>query len=1078
MIESQVPSWRASELWAKLEKRACHPTYGKGKFCAATRVLIIGGGPCGLRSAIEAQLLGAKTVLVEKRTNYTRNNVLHLWPFAISDLRNLGAKLFYGKFCAGSIDHISIRQLQCILLKIALLLGVEIHFGVAFEKLLEPQCENDIGWKASVSPKDHPVSHFHFDVLIGADGRRSTVPGFKRKAHRAKLALAITVNFVHNHTQAEAKVQEISGVNYIFKQQFFQELDQAMGIALENIVYYKNETHYFVMTPTKQSLLEKGVLFQDFSDPEQLLSPENIDLEALQLFTMQAVVFATNNQLPNLQFATNSRGGPDVALFDFTTMYASETSCRAIERKGGNKLLVALVGDSLLEPFWPLGLGISRGFLASYDAAWMIRSWGKGRASVCEVLAERESIYRMLPQTTHENLNKDYDKYSIDPSSRYTKINFNSVGARQVRNLFDSDEDVKDIFLSIRDSRKCRKVSETVISFWFKEQLSKLGITIHSLLDIFTNGDALLAIIQLYRSDLVDYYTLHQANQKDNNLIWKNNECAFDILRDEYNIPTIIDGESSMNVTEAHLPQLVQYLSQVYNAFSGEIPKPTEFKQEFVKEASPPQPNNSTFHHTLSIKQFLDAKDQLEKKKVLDEAKFKQRSQLYESMMQAEKQNNYNQDADEERSTCRPASIPTLKLNPAVAAADLFSACRNGSNREKSSNPKIPSDTMSMIKLARSRSDVGYSKNGGFGNSSQIQPSSSSTFQQRPKNKRSELEEVQLRIRKSKTTPFGEIVSTTFLLGKHINQNSGCLSNEESDENPLSCERRRLLRRTRSRSAYQNLNDQAQATTYYNDGDEEDEDQENVDEGRRSTNPFFNNHEQDPGFSERCKFLEKSLYNSGREIKVHIGAAWSQKGNSDSTKKKNNPCPPPGTAIPLKKSQSSGLTTGFDPLSSFKRGSSFNVRNKMAVVEESLSSSREEEEEDERVGVDKGEKESNPKALFLERRLTEMRATHPEWRSDEKIPSAQHKNDHNSHHHHFHSSQQRRQQSGTAAAAAAVRNPDLERGPGNMREKSQREGKKSSGTSSAVDSDLDCFLNAIDFERIDGQDLQELLSSY
>lgn len=233
--------------------------------------------------------------------------------------------------------------------------------------------------------------------------------------------------------------------------------------------------------------------------------------------------------------------------------------------------------------------------------------------------------------------------------------------------------------------------------------------------------------------------------------------------------------------------------------------------------------------------------------------------------MQAEKQNNYNQDADEERSTCRPASIPTLKLNPAVAAADLFSACRNGSNREKSSNPKIPSDTMSMIKLARSRSDVGYSKNGGFGNSSQIQPSSSSTFQQRPKNKRSELEEVQLRIRKSKTTPFGEIVSTTFLLGKHINQNSGCLSNEESDENPLSCERRRLLRRTRSRSAYQNLNDQAQATTYYNDGDEEDEDQENVDEGRRSTNPFFNNHEQDPGFSERCKFLEKSLYNSVRK---------------------------------------------------------------------------------------------------------------------------------------------------------------------------------------------------------------------
>ncbi len=80
----------------------------------------------------------------------------------------------------------------------------------------------------------------------------------------------------------------------------------------------------------------------------QLLSPQNIDPEALKLFTMQAVVFATDNHLPNLQFATNSRGTEDVALFDFTTMYASETSCRAIERKN-HKLLLGLVGDSLLE---------------------------------------------------------------------------------------------------------------------------------------------------------------------------------------------------------------------------------------------------------------------------------------------------------------------------------------------------------------------------------------------------------------------------------------------------------------------------------------------------------------------------------------------------------------------------------------------------------------------------------------------------------------------------------------------------------------------------------------------------------
>lgn len=74
------------------------------------QVIIIGGGICGLRVAIETALLGARTVVVEKRDRFSRNNVLHLWPFLITDLKNLGAKKFYGKFCAGAIDHIS----ECI----------------------------------------------------------------------------------------------------------------------------------------------------------------------------------------------------------------------------------------------------------------------------------------------------------------------------------------------------------------------------------------------------------------------------------------------------------------------------------------------------------------------------------------------------------------------------------------------------------------------------------------------------------------------------------------------------------------------------------------------------------------------------------------------------------------------------------------------------------------------------------------------------------------------------------------------------------------------------------------------------
>jgi F-actin monooxygenase len=70
-------------------------------------VLVVGAGPCGLRVAIEIALLGGRAIVVEKRDSFSRNNVLHLWPHLIHDLKALGAKKFFGKFCAGSIDHIS-----------------------------------------------------------------------------------------------------------------------------------------------------------------------------------------------------------------------------------------------------------------------------------------------------------------------------------------------------------------------------------------------------------------------------------------------------------------------------------------------------------------------------------------------------------------------------------------------------------------------------------------------------------------------------------------------------------------------------------------------------------------------------------------------------------------------------------------------------------------------------------------------------------------------------------------------------------------------------------------------------------
>lgn len=43
------------------------------------------------------------------------------------------------------------------------------------------------------------------------------------------MAIAITANFKNRNTTAEAKVEEISGVAFIFNQRFFQELRQETG---------------------------------------------------------------------------------------------------------------------------------------------------------------------------------------------------------------------------------------------------------------------------------------------------------------------------------------------------------------------------------------------------------------------------------------------------------------------------------------------------------------------------------------------------------------------------------------------------------------------------------------------------------------------------------------------------------------------------------------------------------------------------------------------------------------------------------------------------------------------------------
>lgn len=58
-----------------------------------------------------------------------------------------------------------------------------------------------------VSPKNHPVSQLEFDVIIGADGRRNTLPGTITLTGIKKSSHVQQDHQVHQHSQVQQHCQ-------------------------------------------------------------------------------------------------------------------------------------------------------------------------------------------------------------------------------------------------------------------------------------------------------------------------------------------------------------------------------------------------------------------------------------------------------------------------------------------------------------------------------------------------------------------------------------------------------------------------------------------------------------------------------------------------------------------------------------------------------------------------------------------------------------------------------------------------------------------------------------------------------
>lgn len=405
--------FRQKQLFKLLDSKMASAEVYKRKPCAHKRVCIIGSGPVGLRAAVELALLGAQVVVLEKRKHFSRENILHLWPWVVQDLTALGAKVFFPPFChSTAYFHVGTRQLQCILLKVALILGVTVYSSTTFESLTRPDAlGNNTHPFFSVATKPQ-IPWMEFTSVLGAAGTQDVLSeqaGISRFIFSRKEAIGLVCYFANHGTTEEKKVPEFSWTVQ-FKQQKFAQMRE-IGIDLENMVYYRGEMHYIVMTPKRQNLLEQGVLKVNYPQVSDLVSEENMDRDALHEYVKRVVKFL---QIP--QKAEFQR----VRMFDFSTRTRADKAASILSARG-KKLYVGLIGDALLEPFWPEGLGTCRGFLGALDGVWMVAQ--AGHVADEQLLADRELAYRITQHVSgfrRDDLQKNVRKYSVDPKTRYT----------------------------------------------------------------------------------------------------------------------------------------------------------------------------------------------------------------------------------------------------------------------------------------------------------------------------------------------------------------------------------------------------------------------------------------------------------------------------------------------------------------------------------------------------------------------------------------------------------------------------------------------------------------------------------
>jgi len=395
------------------------------------RVLVCGGGPVGIRMAIELSMGGHQVTLFEKRREIrdangeltqlgftNRINRPHMWPFVRNDLMKLNGKdlmnqkAAYPVFTEPETSSIGIDELQCLLIKNALLLGVDFRFGVGYEnaKIVVDEDSCVCHWEVSAKydeaaakkyGKNVGVNLEEYDCIVGCDGPRSAVRDTQAKffGNVEKRKFMDCVGIVANVRKVSKKRLKELGFEFgqepndmnrtkmVFKE-FFAKLETEADADIENLIYYKASTHnYTILVPKRADLIKHGLSGKVYSFHQGREGNGKRDEEKQKLKNYCAKVLKVagipvDDQLDNGGFVDQPN---DCMAFDFAECWNTKKSMHfnlappgySVEEDGeweGRKIVpfVALAGDALLEPFWPMGLGLKRGWQAIMDTNYAI----------------------------------------------------------------------------------------------------------------------------------------------------------------------------------------------------------------------------------------------------------------------------------------------------------------------------------------------------------------------------------------------------------------------------------------------------------------------------------------------------------------------------------------------------------------------------------------------------------------------------------------------------------------------------------------------------------------------------------